>query len=95
MNVSKQEFDARNIEVDRAIENVRSEVKSSYSSIMEFMIRLESHMDERFNTLDAKFDKLEAKVDRIDQRLTRLADDVAHINSNFSGRFEFRGSCVS
>jgi predicted nuclease with TOPRIM domain len=102
MNVSKQEFDARNLEVNSAIERLHADVKSSYSSMREFMVSLEAHIDEKFdaldgkfnaldgkfNTLDGKFNKLDGKVDRMDQRLTRLTDEVSHMNLNFGARFD-------
>jgi predicted nuclease with TOPRIM domain len=102
MNVSKQEFDARNLEVDRRFEKLQSDAKSSYLSIIEYFGRLESHIDIKFDALDVKFDaldgkfnalndkfdRLDAKVDRMDQRLSRLTDEVSHMNANFCSRFD-------
>jgi hypothetical protein len=67
MNVSKQEFDAYKLEASSSHERLHNDVKSSYDSIMTFMINFQSHFEERFNTLEAKFDDrfnaLEAKFD--------------------------------
>jgi predicted nuclease with TOPRIM domain len=102
MNVSKQEFDARNLEVNSAIERLQSDVKASYASMREFMVHLEAHIDEKFDALDGKFtaldgkftaldgkfNKLEDKVDRMDLRLIRLTDEVSHMRLNFGSRFD-------
>ena len=81
MNVSKQEFDTYKLEAGSSIERLHADVKSSYDSMMNFMINFQSHIDERFNAL-------ETKTDRIEKRLNHLIDDVSHFRSNVGARFD-------
>ena len=83
MNVSKQEFDARNLEVDRRFEKMESDSKSSYLSIIEYFGRLESHIDSKFDALDGKFDVLDGKFNVLDGKFNVLDGKFNVLNDKF------------
>jgi archaellum component FlaC len=95
MNVTKQEFDTFKAEVNSSFERLQSDIRSSYTTIIQYFERLETHLDQKFEGInqkfegiDKKFEGIEKKIDRMDHRLTQVSDDLVQMRSNFGARLD-------
>ncbi len=88
MNVTKQEFNTFKAEVNSSFERLESDVRSSYTTIIQYFERLDTHLDQKFGAIDKRFDGIDQKIDRMDHRLTQVSDDLVQMRSNFGARLD-------